>query len=93
MERPSPATSSFMPHEDIPFVKGFSPAALMQKIRGKAPKGCRWRSASVYWPAGEYQNVTPTKIKNPKIAANIQKSHENWWNKKLAREAQKTACV
>lgn len=62
-----------------------SPAQILHKQRGKAPKGSRFKSSSVYWPAGPFCNVEPTRVKNPKIAAHVQMMHEKWLAAKAAR--------
>lgn len=56
----------------------FSPSFLLRQQRGKAPKGMKFRSSSIYTPGGPNRNVEPTLIKNPKVAANVQMMHERW---------------
>ncbi len=58
--------------------QNLSTAQRLSKARGKAPQGRKFISRSVYMPAGESCNVTPTKVRNPLIAANVQMMHEQW---------------
>lgn len=62
---------------------GFSLGQMLNRKRGKAPSGSRWTSSSVYVPAGQFCNVRPTKVKNPKVAAQMQQMHEVWYAKKF----------
>lgn len=55
-----------------------STAQVLNKQRGKAPAGRRFKSSSVYWPGGPHCNVEPTRVKNPRVAANVQMMHEKW---------------
>ena len=67
-----------------------STAEIMREHRGKAPKGMRWRYPGVYIPGGDRCNVEPTRVRNPKVAANVQMMHEKWLaahNERQARHA------
>lgn len=55
----------------------FSTAEVFRKQRGPAPHGTRY-TTGVYVPGGPRCNVEPTKVRNPKIAANVQMMHEKW---------------
>lgn len=67
-----------------------STAQVFQRQRGKAPVGYKWTSG-VYVPGGERPNVEPTRIRNPKIAANVQMMHEKWLAAFNERQARKRA--
>lgn len=60
-----------------------SRAKYLNHKRGKAPKGMRFISSSVYMPAGKHKNVEDSKIRNPKVAANVQMMHDKWYEKKF----------
>lgn len=62
-----------------------STAQHLRDKRGSAPRGMRWISG-VYIPGGERRNVTDTKIKNPKVAANVKKMHDMWYAKKFGQQ-------
>lgn len=66
-----------------------STAQVLNKQRGKAPAGQKWRYSGVYIPGGETRNVEPTTIKNPKIAAHVQMMHDKWWANRTARHNMK----
>jgi hypothetical protein len=55
-----------------------STAQVFKKQRGPAPAGKKWRDKNVYIPSGKNPNVEPTKIRNPKIAAQVQAMHDKW---------------
>ena len=59
-------------------IKGWSPSQILHKRRGKAPKGMRFTSSSVYTPAGPGRNVDHAVTRNPKIIANVNMMHEKW---------------
>lgn len=62
----------------------FSTAEVLRNQRGPARAGMKYITG-VYIPAGQHCNVEPTKIRNPKIAANVQMMHEKWLAAKIAR--------
>jgi hypothetical protein len=71
-------------------IAGFTPehystAQVLTKRRGRAPTGYYWTSG-VYVPGGETPNVDPTRVRNPKVRANVQMMHEKW-------RAKKSACI
>lgn len=59
-------------------------AEILRKHRGPAPAGKKFISG-VYIPGGPHCNVSPTRVKNPKIAAQMQAMHEKWLAAKIAR--------
>lgn len=68
-----------------------SPAFILNEARGRAPKGQRWISSSVYIPAGPRQNVEPTAVRNPKVAAQMNAMFDKWNNARIARDELLTA--
>ena len=49
----------------------------------------KWRHPGVYIPGGANRNVEPTRIRNPKIAEQVNAMYEKWFSAKQAREAAK----
>lgn len=82
MQKISPSRLSFVSAVaamiGIADLKGYSTAAILSKKRGKAPKGMRFTSSSVYWPGGPFRNTADAVTRNPKVIANVQMMHEKW---------------
>lgn len=58
-----------------------STAQYFKAQRGPAPAGKRWRDHGIYIPGGANPNVEPTRVRNPKVAANVQMMHEKWFGR------------
>ncbi len=56
-----------------------STAEVFRAQRGKAPKGKRFVSKSVFMPGGVGRNVELTTVRNPKIAAQVNAMHDKWF--------------
>lgn len=87
MHKPSPSRmSALLAVAQLVGIKEISSTAeVLRKNRGPAPSGVKWITG-VYIPGGERCNVEPTRIKNPKVAANVKMMHDNWFRKKFNRE-------
>jgi hypothetical protein len=83
MHKPSPSRTGFIAAvaaaAGLSNIIGMSPAQVLNRYRGgKAPEGKKYKSSSVYWPAGDWFNCNMTRVKNPKQAAQITAMHEKW---------------
>ncbi len=52
-------------------------AGIFSNERGPAPKGMKWRGG-VFIPAGPRCNVPGTRVRNQKVADNVNAMHNKW---------------